>query len=63
MGHRNEQDRYATIKADEEFWLEDGTVVLMARNVQFKVYRGFLSALSSRICSPFPSPQHPHLRT
>ncbi|KAI0753671.1 hypothetical protein C8Q74DRAFT_1373636 [Fomes fomentarius] len=56
-GTPNEQDRDVTIKADEEFWLEDGTVVLMARNVQFKVYRGILSAHSLVFADMFSFPQ------
>ncbi|KAH9932341.1 uncharacterized protein B0H18DRAFT_1102473 [Fomitopsis serialis] len=28
---------------DEEFWYEDGNVILVAQNVGFRVYRGFLA--------------------
>lgn len=33
-------------KRDEEFWLEDGTVILVARDVDFRVYAGLLAAHS-----------------
>ncbi|KAI0753693.1 hypothetical protein C8Q74DRAFT_1211191 [Fomes fomentarius] len=33
-------------KRDEEFWLEDGTVILVARDVGFRVYAGLLAAHS-----------------
>ena len=28
---------------DEEFWLQDGTVILVARDVEFRVYAGLLA--------------------
>ena len=31
---------------DEELWLDDGNVVLVAGNIMFKVYRGLLAAQS-----------------
>ncbi|KAI1795393.1 hypothetical protein LXA43DRAFT_40087 [Ganoderma leucocontextum] len=34
-------------KEDEEFWFEDGTVILVARDVEFRVYKGVLAGLSS----------------
>ena len=33
----------ATQIRDEEFWYQDGTVVLVARNVEFRVYGGVLA--------------------
>ena len=33
-------------KEDKEFWFEDGTVILIARDVKFRVYEGFLAGLS-----------------
>ncbi len=33
-------------KRDEEFWLEDGTVILVARDVESRVYAGLLAAHS-----------------
>ncbi|RPD53658.1 hypothetical protein L226DRAFT_532808 [Lentinus tigrinus ALCF2SS1-7] len=35
------------LRRDEEFWLDDGTVILVARGVGFRVYRGVLSMHSS----------------
>ncbi|KAI1785127.1 hypothetical protein LXA43DRAFT_900417 [Ganoderma leucocontextum] len=29
-------------KRDNEFWFEDGTVILVARNVEFRIYKGLL---------------------
>ncbi|RDX48933.1 hypothetical protein OH76DRAFT_1483435 [Lentinus brumalis] len=34
------------LEHDSEFWLEDGNVVLVAKNVGFRVYRGLLTAQS-----------------
>ncbi len=34
------------LKRDEEFWLEDGTVILVARDVEFRVYSGILASHS-----------------
>ena len=31
------------LERDAEFWFEDGTVILIASNVEFRVYRGLLS--------------------
>ncbi|KAI1795389.1 hypothetical protein LXA43DRAFT_39965 [Ganoderma leucocontextum] len=33
-------------KEDEEFWFEDGTVILVARDVKFRFYEGLLAGLS-----------------
>ena len=37
----------ASVKQDEEFWFDDGTVILVARDIEFRVYRGVLAGLSS----------------
>ncbi len=34
------------LEHDSEFWLEDGNVVLVAKNVGFRVYKGLLAAQS-----------------
>ena len=34
------------LKRDAEFWLDDGTVILVARDVEFRVYSGLLVSLS-----------------
>ena len=33
-------------RRDEEFWFEDGTIILVVRGVGFRVYRGILAAVS-----------------
>ncbi|TFK88130.1 hypothetical protein K466DRAFT_662545 [Polyporus arcularius HHB13444] len=38
---------------DEDFWYEDGTIILVARNVQFRVYRGVLADHSSVFANMF----------
>ncbi|KAI0703103.1 hypothetical protein C8Q76DRAFT_861376 [Earliella scabrosa] len=35
------------LKRDDEFWLDDGTVILVARDVEFRVYSGLLVSLST----------------
>ncbi|RDX48999.1 hypothetical protein OH76DRAFT_1351456 [Lentinus brumalis] len=42
---------------DEEFWYEDGTIILVARNVQFRVYKGVLADHSSVFADMFSLPQ------
>lgn len=47
-----------TLKRDAEFWMEDGTIVLVARDTAFRVYRGLLASQSTvfqdmlATCSP-----------
>ncbi|KAI1792557.1 hypothetical protein LXA43DRAFT_1093523 [Ganoderma leucocontextum] len=41
------------LKHDEEFWLEDGNIVLIARNTAFRIYRGLLAAQSSIFADMF----------
>ena len=41
------------LKHDEEFWLEDGNIVLVSRNVAFRIYRGLLAAQSSIFADMF----------
>ena len=43
------------IKRSEEFWLEDGNLVLVARDVAFRVYRGLLAAQSTVFQDMFAS--------
>lgn len=31
---------------DQEFWIDDGTIILIARGIGFRVYRGLLAAQS-----------------
>ncbi|KAI0691717.1 hypothetical protein C8Q76DRAFT_634747 [Earliella scabrosa] len=35
-----------TLKHDEEFWFDDGNIVLVARDTAFRIYRGLLAAQS-----------------
>ena len=41
---------------DKEFWLEDGNIVLIARDVGFRIYRGLLVAQSTVFADMFGSP-------
>lgn len=45
-------------KEDGEFWFDDGTVILVARNIEFRVYKGVLVGLSSVFKALFAR-QHP----
>ena len=42
---------------DHEFWYDDGTVILIARNVEFRIYKGLLSDHSSVFRDMFSLPQ------
>ncbi|KAH9856168.1 hypothetical protein C2E23DRAFT_882282 [Lenzites betulinus] len=42
---------------DEEFWYSDGNIILVARNVEFRVYRGLLSDHSPVFKDMFSLPQ------
>ena len=44
---------------DHEFWYDDGTVILIARNVEFRIYKGLLSDHSSVFRDMFSLPQPP----
>ncbi|KAI1795285.1 hypothetical protein LXA43DRAFT_939155 [Ganoderma leucocontextum] len=41
---------------DKEFWLNDGNIVLIARDVGFRIYRGLLTAQSTIFADMFSSP-------
>ena len=41
---------------DREFWLDDGNIVLIARDVGFRIYRGLLAAQSTIFADMFGSP-------
>ncbi|RPD55205.1 hypothetical protein L226DRAFT_493329 [Lentinus tigrinus ALCF2SS1-7] len=45
------------LERDDEFWFEDGSVVLVASNVGFKVYKGLLTAHSPIFCDMFARSQ------
>lgn len=44
---------------DEEFWYDDGSVVLVAQDVAFRVYRGWLARRSEVFSGMFSIPQRP----
>ena len=49
--------RFAAGKRDEEFWFEDGTVALTARDVAFKVFKSPLAEHSPVFKDMFTCPQ------
>ncbi|RPD58544.1 hypothetical protein L227DRAFT_654629 [Lentinus tigrinus ALCF2SS1-6] len=49
----------AGMKRDEEYWLEDGTVILVARDVEFRVYSGILASNSTVFRDLFAQQDHP----
>ncbi|RPD58531.1 hypothetical protein L226DRAFT_466593 [Lentinus tigrinus ALCF2SS1-7] len=46
-------------KKDEEFWFEDGTVILVAQAVEFRVFKGVLADHSPVFADMFSLPQPP----
>ncbi|KAL1938144.1 hypothetical protein VTO73DRAFT_11973 [Trametes versicolor] len=44
---------------DEEFWYDDGTIILIAGNVEFRVYKGILAEHSPVFSDMFSLPQPP----
>ena len=46
-------------KKDDEFWYEDGTIILIAQNVEFRVYRGPLAQHSQVFRNMLSFPQPP----
>ena len=44
------------LKKDEEFWFDDGTVILHAGDVEFRVYRGLLESHSTVLAELFAQP-------
>ena len=47
--------RAENLQHDDEFWLEDGSVVLIAGDVAFRVYRGLLASQSKVFADMFES--------
>ena len=41
------------LKHDEEFWLEDGNIILISRSTAFRIYRGLLAEQSSVFADMF----------
>ncbi|KAI0683672.1 hypothetical protein C8T65DRAFT_722747 [Cerioporus squamosus] len=46
-----------SFKKDEEFWFEDGTITLIVRDVEFRVYKGLLMGQSEVFRDMFSLPQ------
>ncbi|KAL1938146.1 hypothetical protein VTO73DRAFT_11975 [Trametes versicolor] len=46
-------------KRDEEFWYEDGSIILVARDVEFRVFKGILAEHSPVFRDMFSLPQPP----
>ena len=44
---------------DEEFWYEDGTIILIAREIEFRVYKGLLAERSPLFKDMLSLPQPP----
>lgn len=51
-----EKDGPNVIKRDDKFWFEDGNIVLIARNIEFRVYKGILAKHSSVFQDMFSLP-------
>ncbi|EIW56917.1 uncharacterized protein TRAVEDRAFT_128370 [Trametes versicolor FP-101664 SS1] len=61
-GSDDPQDNSASARTrDEEFWYDDGTIILVAGNVEFRVYKGILAENSSVFRDMFSLPQPPIL--
>ncbi|EIW56904.1 uncharacterized protein TRAVEDRAFT_77609, partial [Trametes versicolor FP-101664 SS1] len=46
-------------KRDEEFWFEDGSIILIARDVEFRVFKGILAKHSPLFGDMFSLPPGP----
>ncbi|KAH9916564.1 uncharacterized protein BXZ73DRAFT_105759 [Epithele typhae] len=44
---------------DEEFWFDDGSIILLVQNVEFRIYKGLLTEHSSAFVDLFSLPQPP----
>lgn len=49
--------RVGQVKMDEDFWFEDGNVILVNQGVGFRVHRGVLCKMSSFFQNLFSVPQ------
>ena len=52
-GDSSSELEHATLKHDDEFWFDDGNLILVARGTGFKIYRGLLTAQSSVFADMF----------
>ncbi|KAJ7712949.1 hypothetical protein B0H16DRAFT_1743733 [Mycena metata] len=50
-------DPVKSVQRSPDFWFEDGTIVLQADNVLYRVYRGFLASRSAVFRDMFSTPQ------
>lgn len=58
-GCRNTDSQVTETQKDSEFWYEDGNVILLARDVKFRVYKGILADHSPVFKDMFSLPQPP----
>ena len=49
----------ASRQKDIEFWFEDGTIILVVQNTEFRVYKGLLTEHSPIFRDMFSIPQTP----
>ena len=56
-GDSSSELEHAVLKHDDEFWFDDGNLILVARDTGFKIYRGLLAAQSSVFADMFALPQ------
>lgn len=47
------------LKPDDDFWFEDGNIVLIARDIEFRVYKGILAKHSPVFQDMFSLPPPP----
>lgn len=52
----SEKDGPNVIKRDDEFWFEDGNIMLIARDIEFRIYKGILAKHSSVFQDMFSLP-------
>ncbi len=55
---KNTDSPLEELTRDQDFWLEDGSIVLVAKKTAFKVYKGVLSAHSPVFSDMFSSVTH-----
>ncbi|KAI0739111.1 hypothetical protein C8Q80DRAFT_1275281 [Daedaleopsis nitida] len=55
VGTKSPGSSTSDLTRDPEFWLEDGNIVLVARNIAFRIYRGLISKQSQIFYDMFAS--------
>ena len=53
----DEGESHSTRTRDPEFWYEDGNIILIARHVEFRIYKGLLAQHSPVFADMFTFPQ------